>query len=89
MLTIETTRFSATVMAFIKRYPSAIAKLAKRIPTGDWCTNAKLETAIDFSLTDNGTELLGFHDGPCNMWAADEALSLVQELAKQHILRYR
>ena len=91
MLTIETKRFSAVVMAFVERYPAAVAKLNKRpvdTPVAEWCTNAYLKAAIDFSLRSGNVELPGFHDGPTNMWASDEALPLVEELASRKVLRF-
>ena len=91
MLTIETTRYSKVVAAFLERYPEAVPTLDKRSPAGrpsSWCTNAALLKAVDFSLRKGGVELLGFHDSPRTMWASAEALPLVEELAAQHILRY-
>ena len=91
MITIDTRRFSAVVAAFVAAYPTARAYLDRRAlegPMENWCTNATLKAAIDFSLRLEHTELLGFHDGPSNMWAADEALPLVDSLAKQRLLRF-
>lgn len=91
MLTIETRRYSAVVEAFVERYPSAIPELNKRpvqTATNQWCTNATLKAAIDFSLKNGTVEILGFHDGPNNMWASDDALPLVEELAERKVLRY-
>lgn len=92
MVTIDTTRFSTVVAAFLERYPDAVAKLDKRTqasPIGQWCTNAALLRAINFSLSRGRVELLGFHDGPRNMWAAIETLPLVEELAAQRVLRFK
>nr|CAS02801.1 putative integron gene cassette protein [uncultured bacterium] len=92
MITIDTTRYSKVVAAFVDRYPDAAIKLDKRVPTDPasrWCTNARLLGAINFSLLRGKTELLGFHDGPCNMWASAEALPLVEELAAQQLLRFK
>ena len=91
MLTIDTTRYSKVVAAFLERYPEAVPTLDKRRPTGlpsSWCTNAALLKAVDFSLRQGHVELLGFHDGPRTMWASSEALPLVEELAAQHVLRF-
>ncbi|WP_056914137.1 hypothetical protein [Pelomonas sp. Root662] len=91
MISIETTRYSTVVAAFAERYPLAIALLDKRAqarPISQWCTNAKLLGAINFSLRDGKAELLGFHDGPRNMWASADALALVEELAAKHVLRF-
>ncbi len=91
MVTIETTRFSTVVAAFVERYPDAVAKLDKRTQTssvGQWCTNAVLLRAINFSLRRGRNELLGFHDGPRNMWASSETLALVDELAAKRVLRF-
>jgi len=91
MLTIETTRYSAVVAAFVERYPSAVPLLDKRhvtAPIDKWCTNANLKSAIDFSLQQESVELLGFHDGPRNMWASADALPLVEELASRSVLRF-
>jgi len=92
VITIDTTRFSLVVAAFVNRYPTAVALLDRKPQREDvskWCTNAALQAAIDFSLREGEEELLGFHDGPSNMWASDAALSLVQELAAQHALRFK
>ena len=91
MINIDTTRYSAVVAAFVERYPDATAKLDRRSPVGavsQWCTNKSLRGAIDFSLCQGSLELLGFHDGPQNMWATDEALGLVEELAARRVLRF-
>jgi hypothetical protein len=91
MLTIDTTRFSMVVAAFVKAYPSAVAYLDKVAQTDSlerWCTNERLKSAIDFSLAEAGVELLGFHDGPRNMWASDSAMPVVVALADQSVLRY-
>jgi hypothetical protein len=91
MITIETTRFSAVVRAFVEQFPSAVVKLDRKTPLGDlasWCTNTKLEAAINFSLVNNGNEILGFHDGPWNMWADDEVLPFVKTLAEKKLLRF-
>jgi hypothetical protein len=91
MITIETTRFSLVVTAFVYRYPTAIVLIDRKPHCDDvshWCTNAILQAAIEFSLREGEEALLGFHDGPSNMWASDAALFLVQELATQHVLRY-
>lgn len=92
MVTIDTTRFSTVIAAFVERYPDAVAKLDKRkqaSSVGQWCTNVALLRAINFSLTRGGVELLGFHDGPRNMWASIETLPLVEELAAQRVLRFK
>lgn len=92
IVSIDTTRYSAVVAAFVTRYPDAIAKLDKRTPVGavsQWCTNKSLRCAIDFSLRQGSIELLGFHDGPSNMWAAVEALDLIEELAAKKMLRFK
>lgn len=91
MPTIYTTRYSKVIAAFIERYPQAEIRLDKRQPGGalvSWCTNRVLLKAIDFSLLQGKVELLGFHDGPTNMWAASEALPLIEELAAKKLLRY-
>jgi hypothetical protein len=91
MPTIHTTRYSKVVTAFIDQYPQAEIRLDKRQPEGglaSWCTNRALRRAIDFSLRQGKIELLGFHDGPTNMWAAFEALPLIEKLAAQKLLRY-
>ena len=92
MVTIETTRYSAVVTAFVAYYPNAVATLDRQPQTGpvtQWCTNASLSRAIDFCLRDGDIELLGFHDGPRNMWASSEVLGLVEELAAKRVLRFK
>ena len=91
MLTINTTRYSAVVAAFVAAYPKAVPVLDRRVQSGaaaDWCTNARLTGAVNFSLSESGLELLGFHDGPRNMWASDTALPLVERLAAEKLLRF-
>jgi hypothetical protein len=87
---VETTRYAEVVRAFAVRYPNALAKL-DGVPqpgsSSQWCTNAKLKAANDFSLKEGDLEILGFHDGPRNMWAPDEALGLLNELAARKVLR--
>ena len=92
MVTIETTRYSAVVSAFVAYYPNAVATLNKQPQTGpvtQWCTNASLSRAKDFCLREGDIELLGFHDGPRNMWASSEVLGLVEELAAKRVLRFK
>jgi hypothetical protein len=92
MLTIETTRYSAVIKAFIERYPAAVVSINKKIETRPaelWCTNATLKSAIDFSLVDGEKELLGFHDGPDNMWVSDDVLPFLKELSEKKILRFK
>ena len=92
MVTIDTTRFSAVVAAFVERYPDAVARLDKQPqggPVSQWCTNASLRHAIDFSLRHGELELLAFHDGPRNMWASTAALGLIEELAAKQVLRFK
>ncbi len=91
MINIETTRYSATVRAFVEEYPSAVSMLDDRVmheSPDKWCVNSNLKSAIDFSLTENGSTLLAFHDGPRNMWASMGTLPLVQSLADQKLLRF-
>lgn len=90
MIAIETSRYSEVIKAFIEKFPSAEAKLDGERPTGEpasWCTNARLKATIEFSLVDQGKEILGFRNGPWNMTAADEALPLLQALAEMKILQ--
>jgi len=91
VITIDTTRYSVVVTAFVHRYPSAIAVLDRKPQSDDvseWCTNENLQAATDFSLREGEAEFLGFHDGPRNMWASDDTRTLVRELAALHVLRY-
>jgi len=91
MLTIRTTRYSKVVSTFVGRYPDAEVRIDKKPPSAplaSWCTNAVLRQAINFSLRRGQVELLGFHDGPDNMWADTEAAALIEELALQKVLRY-
>jgi hypothetical protein len=91
VITIETTRYSAVVRAFVESFPAATAKL-NRAPVhagiDEWCTNSNLQGARDFSLMDGDEEVLGFHDDPKDMWASDKALALVNELAGKKVLRF-
>jgi hypothetical protein len=92
VISIKTTRFSTVVKAFLERHPKAIARLDRKIQHDDaslWCTNANLQAAKDFTLVDDGAKLLGFHDGPTNMLAAEEMMPLVQTLAEKKVLRLR
>jgi adenylate kinase family enzyme len=82
IFSIRTTRPSATVRAFLDRYPSAIARLDGRVERGSidtWCTNAHLHAAIDFSLTNDGTVLAGLP-----RW-----LAAYEALQQQKMLRSR
>ena len=92
MFSIETTRYSHVVQAFVAAFPDARAYLDKKeqpAASGNWATNEALLGAIDFTLVLNGVELLAFHDGPKNMWASAEAQSVVESLAEQKVLRSR
>ena len=87
---IETTRYAEVVRAFAAAFPNAVAQLDRKTPAGGiskWCTNANLKATNNFSLIHNGIEVLGFHDGPQNMWASDETLHLLNELAARKVLR--
>ena len=91
MINIETTRYSATVRAFVEEYPSAVSRLDNCVMHESpdiWCVNSKLKSALDYSLTENNATLLAFHDGPRNMWASMGTLPLVQSLADQKLLRF-
>ena len=91
MLTIETYSFSKVIEAFIEHYPSSVIKINNKIITDDvssWCTDKNLNSVIEFSLTHMGRVLLGFNDGPENMWASDEALPLIKSLEEQNILSF-
>jgi len=92
VLSIDTTRHSRVVLAFIAAFPDARAYLDRKEQTTSnpaWATNKALRGAIDFTLVRDGVELLAFHDGPGNMWASAEALPLVQSLAEQKVLRFQ
>src|SRR5262245_15351545 len=91
LASIKTTRYSTVVAAFVDRFPGAVATLDKKVQSGStsaWCTNAALRSARNFTLRLGDDELLGFHDGPQNMWASTDTLALVQELADSHVLRF-
>lgn len=91
MIIIETKRYSVTVRAFVEKYPLAISMLDNHVmqeSPDKWCVNSKLQNAIDFSLTQNEVTLLGFHDGPGNMWATMGTLPFVQSLAERKLLRF-
>jgi hypothetical protein len=87
---IKTTRYSAVVRAFLDEYPEAVAELDGQIRTESptiWCTNSKLRAASNFCLTLEGMDILGFHDGPTNMWVAEEMRPFVQALREKKLLR--
>ena len=91
MLDIKTTRYSAVVTAFLDAYPGTCARLNGRVADevpANWCTNTRLKELHDFSLTLEGRELLGFHDSPADMWAADEAQPLLEILAATKIAQF-
>ena len=91
LISIDTTRYSAVVSAFAASFPQAVVMLDNKVQTNPvllWCTNARLHGAVNLSMHDGETELLGFHDGPRNMWASTKALELVEKLAEQKILRF-
>jgi len=91
LVSIETTRYSAVAREFVERYPGIIQIDRKVVqePLDSWCTNQRLCDSIDFSLVHRGLEVLGFHDGPRNMWAHESTLPLVQQLAHERFLRFR
>ena len=91
MLTLETTRYSAVIKAFMAHYPLAVVTINHKPPEGDietWCTNSTLKFARDFLLTVEGRIILAFHDGPIDMWAVDDALPLVEKLAAEKLLHF-
>jgi hypothetical protein len=90
LITIETTRYSVVVRKFLEHYPGEVKldRAPVQEPSQTWCVNRRLQAAINFSLQHGGIEVLGFHDGPSNMWAHQSALPFVQQLAQEHLLRY-
>lgn len=92
MLSIETRRYSVVVCAFLEHYPDAEATLNGRLMSRNdaaWCTNSALKHARDLSISVGSLEIMGFHDGPWEMWASSDALELVANLAEKKLLRYR
>ena len=90
LVSIETKRHSAVARKFFERYPGIVQINRKVVqePLDIWCTNQRLYNSIDFSLNHDGLEVLGFHDGPSNMWAHESTLPLVQQLAHERFLRF-
>ena len=91
VLWLQTTRVSAVVAAFVTHYVPAEVRLDKSPVSGaqqTWCTNKQLKRARDLSLVHNGVEMLGFHDGPRNMWAHESTRSFVEQLREQKLLRF-
>lgn len=91
VLWLRTTRVSAVIAAFVARYAPAEVKLDKAPVSGaqeTWCTNSQLKRARDLSLVHNGVEVLGFHDGPRNMWAHESVRPFVEELRERKLLRF-
>ena len=90
LVSIQTTRHSAIVRKFLERYPGSV-KINRKVvqePPDAWCTNKRLYNSIDFALVHGGVEVLGFHDGPRNMWAHETTLPLVEQLARERMLRF-
>jgi hypothetical protein len=80
---IVTTRYSSVVKAFLDEFPGAVVELDGQIQTSaaiEWCTNAKLKSAFNFSLTQGDTVILSFHDGPKYLYAHDEKEAFVETL---------
>lgn len=75
---------------FLERCPCTV-RINRKVavePPDAWCTNERLRSFVDFALLHGAVEVLGFHDGPNNMWADDSALTLVQQLAQERLLRF-
>ncbi len=88
---LRTTRVASVVKAFVVAHPDAAVKvdLKPEVRAIDaWCTNQRLKSARDFSLTHNEVELLGFHDGYKNMWAHESTQPLLDSLVSQRVTRY-
>lgn len=87
---LHTKRYSAVVRKFLERYPGHVEVDRKPVhePVEAWCTNNRLYRAVNFSLVHNGLEVLGFHDGPSNMWAHESATPFVEQLARERLLRF-
>lgn len=90
LVSLRTKRYSAVVRRFYERYPGAVKINHKVVqePLDVWCTNKRLYNSINFCLVHGGLEVLGFHDGPRNLWAHQSTLPLVQQLAHEHVLRF-
>jgi hypothetical protein len=91
LIWIDTRRHSAVVKAFVLKHPAAKAELDGIVqvdPLAGWCTKKRLRNAINFFLKTEQEEIIGFHDGPWNIWANESELPLIEELKTQKPLRY-
>jgi hypothetical protein len=89
---IETTRYSALIKAVLDRCSGAtviINGLIESRHPDQWCTNRELQSIRNFLITENGKEILSFHDHPRDLLAPLDSLPLVKELAARRLLRYR
>jgi len=89
---INTARYSEVVRAFLDRYPGAIVRMDGRELTSgpdEWCVNRKIKSLRDFSMTDGGRVVLSFHDDPADLFAPEDQIDLVEELARRQLLRFK
>lgn len=88
---MRTTKASAVVREFLKRYPDGIVKLDNKLETrqaDEWCTNKKLKSLINFSIAYNNKDVLMFHDDSRELWTPIEELPYVKELESKKMVRY-
>ena len=88
---MRTTRFSAVIREFLKRYPDGIIKIDHILetrPVNEWCTNKKLSYLVNFSISYNNKDVLAFHDDSKELWTPIEELPYIKELASKKMVRY-
>lgn len=89
---IETHRYSTLVKAVLDCCSNPIVLIDGSIESRnpkEWCTNRKLESIKNFVITQDGQEVISFHDHPRELIAPVESLPLIQKLATQKLLKYQ
>jgi hypothetical protein len=89
---IETTKYSAVIKAVLDTCSRATVLINGSIESrhpDEWCTNRFLESTRDFMITQDGKEILSFHDHPRELLAPIDSLLLIEDLSSRRLLRYR
>ena len=95
---IKTRRYSTLIKRIFEEYNEnieiyidGIRYTEKDIPKllKDLCTNNMLKRTINFSISQGGVKLFGFHDTPDEFWAAISEQQFVERLVKEKIVRYK
>jgi hypothetical protein len=91
-IAIETAKYSAVIKAVLDLCSKATVLIDGSIESrhpDEWCTNRFLESTRDFMITQDGKEILSFHDHPRELMAPPESTLIIESLGSRGLLRYR